>query len=192
MRWVALFVVILSIITGTSFAGDPTSYPPATTPYTGGEKWYCDQNGTDRQCSTSGVFTSGSWTPVLVGTSVVGSATYTYQVGSYQLVGNLVEVQFYIQTSAIGGGMSGTMAVSGLPLMPAGLTINDYGGCFFYTFQGWTGGAGYTWLSGMVFSGTTRIQIVDNGSGKTSIGSPISEFLASGVVSLGGLCAYHI
>ena len=58
-------------------------------------------------------YEEGTWTPVLVGSSTSGTATYTYQVGSYVKVGNLVTVNGYLNWNSHTGG--GYIYIQGLP-----------------------------------------------------------------------------
>jgi len=58
-------------------------------------------------------YEEGVWTPVLIGTTVAGTGTYTSQDGKYTKVGNLVTFQMGLNWSAHTG--TGTMQIQGLP-----------------------------------------------------------------------------
>lgn len=58
---------------------------------------------------------TGTWTPILAGETVIGSATYTKQMGTYHKIGNFVHCEFWIETSYISEDMSGTLCINGLP-----------------------------------------------------------------------------
>jgi hypothetical protein len=58
-------------------------------------------------------YEEGTWTPVLIGTTVAGTGTYTTQEGKYTKVGNLVTFQMGLNWSAHTG--TGTMQIQGLP-----------------------------------------------------------------------------
>lgn len=58
---------------------------------------------------------SGTFTPVLAGTTTPGSNTYTAQVGEYYKVGKLVYFFIRIQLSTKDGAMAGNIAIQGLP-----------------------------------------------------------------------------
>ena len=58
-------------------------------------------------------YEEGTFTPTIVGVTTAGAGTYTYQVGRYTKVGNLVTVQCYIDWSAHTG--TGDMRLNGLP-----------------------------------------------------------------------------
>jgi hypothetical protein len=58
-------------------------------------------------------YEEGVWTPVLIGTTVAGTGTYTTQEGKYTKVGNLVTFQMGLNWSAHTG--TGTMQIQGLP-----------------------------------------------------------------------------
>jgi hypothetical protein len=56
---------------------------------------------------------TGTWTPVMTGTTTAGATTHTVQTGNYSRVGNLVTVNFQVTWSAATG--TGNMFVYGLP-----------------------------------------------------------------------------
>jgi hypothetical protein len=58
-------------------------------------------------------YEEGIWIPVLIGTTVAGTGTYTVQEGKYTKVGNLVTFQMRLDWSAHTG--TGTMQLQGLP-----------------------------------------------------------------------------
>jgi hypothetical protein len=68
--------------------------------------------------STIGV-ESGSWTPVLAGSTVAGAHTYSTQLGTYALIGGLVYVKFNVALSAYDAACSGNMLITGLPFTSA-------------------------------------------------------------------------
>lgn len=58
-------------------------------------------------------YEAGTFTPVVEGSSVAGSATYNVREGRYTKVGNLVTFQWYANWT--GGTGSGTLYLKGLP-----------------------------------------------------------------------------
>lgn len=58
-------------------------------------------------------YEEGTFTPVVVGTTTPGTATYSTQLGKYTKVGRLVTVEIYLNWS--GGTGTGSLAVGGLP-----------------------------------------------------------------------------
>lgn len=56
---------------------------------------------------------SGTFTPVVIGTTTAGTGTYTSQIGRYQLIGNRCHFQIYLSWSAHTG--TGNMRLDGLP-----------------------------------------------------------------------------
>lgn len=59
---------------------------------------------------------SGTFTPVVQGTTTAGTATYTRQDGVYTLIGNVVNFTMSVEWSGHTG--TGNMIVSGLPIPP--------------------------------------------------------------------------
>lgn len=58
-------------------------------------------------------YEEGTFTPVAIGTTSAGSATYSVQAGKYQRVGNTVNFEFTISYTSHSG--SGSLKVTGLP-----------------------------------------------------------------------------
>lgn len=61
----------------------------------------------------------GTWTPTFVGSVTAGVFTYTFQVGTYLRIGNLVTFHARVAISAIGTPPVGAMVISGLPFAAA-------------------------------------------------------------------------
>lgn len=66
---------------------------------------------------------TGTWTPVMTGTTTAGTTTHTVQTGNYIRVGNLVTVNFTVTWSAATG--TGNMLVYGLPFTVGALNIGN-------------------------------------------------------------------
>lgn len=62
---------------------------------------------------TLDVYDQGTWTPTVIGTGTVGTATYTTQYGWYVRLGNLVFYGFQLDYTA--GTGTGNLRVEGLP-----------------------------------------------------------------------------
>lgn len=58
-------------------------------------------------------YEEGTFSPVVIGTSSAGTATYSAQFGKYTKVGRLVTVEIYLNWS--GGTGTGSLAFGGLP-----------------------------------------------------------------------------
>ena len=67
-------------------------------------------------------YEEGTWTPTIVGSSTTGTGTYSYQVGRYTKIGNLVNLSCYIAWSAHTG--TGNMYLGNLPFTSA--NISDF------------------------------------------------------------------
>lgn len=59
------------------------------------------------------IYDEGTFTPVVVGTSTAGTATYSAQSGKYTRIGRLVTVEIYLNWS--GGTGTGSLQFGGLP-----------------------------------------------------------------------------
>lgn len=59
--------------------------------------------------------TSGTWTPVIAGSTTAGSHTYVTQTGTWVKHGNLVFITGDVQITAYDGTMAGNLQITGLP-----------------------------------------------------------------------------
>lgn len=71
-------------------------------------------------------YEEGGWTPTLGGSGGNPTATYSANVGRYTKIGRLVNIQFYIETTARSGG-SGECRINGLPFAPHNDSISYTG-----------------------------------------------------------------
>lgn len=140
--------------------------------------------------SSAGAVTLGSrgtWTPVIAGSTTAGTATYTTQVGSYEVLGRTVIARFDIVTSALSGG-SGNATITGLPVTAAN-TTGDAGTCTIAQATGVTTDSGYTAIAGVVSPNTAVVTLYENGSNKT--GQPDAVGNLAAATTLVGTCIYH-
>lgn len=72
-------------------------------------------------------YTTGSWTPTLLGSTTVGTPTYAFQTGYYEKFGNLVVARMQVGITAKGG-MVGNIAIGGLPFTTANTALTSGGG----------------------------------------------------------------
>ena len=63
-------------------------------------------------------YEEGTWTPVVHGTTVTGSYTYSTQVGTYRRIGDTVHFWGILDVSAVTTGSTGSLQVRGLPYNP--------------------------------------------------------------------------
>lgn len=64
---------------------------------------------------TSLLYTEGSWTPVIQGSTTNGSYNYITQQGRYTKIGTLVVVEFEIAVLSITTAATGNLRIGGLP-----------------------------------------------------------------------------
>lgn len=139
--------------------------------------------------STLSTYTAGTWTPAFAGTGTAGTFTYSAQVGSYEQIGRMIIARFVLATSSASVSPTGTLNITGLPVT-SGATANDNGACSLDLFNGWTGAAGYTQLAANIQPSATVFALIDNGSGKSAVATPASEFNFTGA-NVQGFCTYH-
>lgn len=70
-----------------------------------------------RTIASAADYETGTWTPVLEGSSVAGLQTYANQGGTYVKFGNLVWVTGIVALSAFDPATSGNMLITGLPFV---------------------------------------------------------------------------
>ena len=92
-------------------------------------------------------YEEGTWTP-----SVGGTATYTFQVGQYTKIGNLVYINGFIQINAIGTGA--TTTITGLPFAPANPSGSDASISIGYFASGATS---VNWIGGSIDANAINI-----------------------------------
>lgn len=68
---------------------------------------------TSTDANTLDDYEEGTWTPVLIGTTTTGTATYTVQIGKYTKIGRAVSIT--AEVTYTGGTGTGRMRVTGLP-----------------------------------------------------------------------------
>jgi hypothetical protein len=59
-------------------------------------------------------YSTGTWTPTIVGTTTAGTGTYTAQTGEYTRIGNIVHIYCALTWTAHTG--TGNMHIAGLPI----------------------------------------------------------------------------
>jgi hypothetical protein len=92
-------------------------------------------------------YEEGTWTP-----SVGGTATYTFQVGQYTKIGNLVYINGFIQINAIGTGA--TTTITGLPFTPSNPAGSDASISIGYFASGATS---VNWIGGSIDANAINI-----------------------------------
>lgn len=64
-------------------------------------------------------YEEGTWTPVIIGSTSAGSASYTDQDGRYTKIGRMVYIECYVEWS--GGTGTGGLRIDGLPFTSANI-----------------------------------------------------------------------
>lgn len=123
---------------------------------------------------------TGTWTPVLVGSSTPGTQTYTVQAGKYRKDGNCVTLTGQIEISAKDVTTAGAVQITGLPFRNANIAGNT-GVAHVAQFKGFTFPAGYPILAGTIAVNDNKIGLIRSGSANapstvqaTEIAAPIT------------------
>jgi len=95
-------------------------------------------------------YEEGTWTPVL---NAPGNASYTEQTGAYTKIGNVVNIWGTLTINAIG-----TASSSSLAGLPFSATAN---GGLFLTYSGSLAKSQYSYVTGQIVTGTTRIDMLE-------------------------------
>jgi hypothetical protein len=98
-------------------------------------------------------YSTGTWTPTIIGATTAGTTTYTGQNGYYTKIGNIVFCYAFIQISAATG--TGNVVLGGLPFTVKNQT-NGYATGSLY----WGGNVGWTFPVG-----TTALSVLANANG---------------------------
>ena len=97
---------------------------------------------------------SGTFTPFIFGTTTVGTATYSNQLGSYTKIGNRVFVDIYIGWSSHTG--TGNIRIGGLPFNSASTVVK--GTCLIQSYS--VSSPANTFIIGQAFPGSSVIQVL--------------------------------
>lgn len=98
----------------------------------------------------------GTWTPMVYGQTVTGSAVYSTRAGSYARTGNIC-VANYMVTVSSKGGMAGRIRIGGLPFVP------NYGNTDNEQFMSTASGVVYSGALGLVarsYGGSSSFSIM--------------------------------
>ena len=119
-------------------AGDIVARQPVLVVY--------DTTGGNFRCLGLNTTATGTFTPVIEGTTIAGSGTYTAQIGRYSKTGRMVQFSIYIAWADHTG--TGNMRISGLPFTVAAVT-NNKPPCSF-------------WASNLIFTGQLTGRLNNN------------------------------
>ena len=117
--------------------------------------------------STLNDYETGTWTPVVTRTSTAPTVTYSFQVGNYTKVGNLVYIFGSLSWTANTGG-TGNFIVAGLPFTAsAGTHTYPQIMCNDLT-SGFSWGTGNTQVGFEISPNTTSMSILGSGTAVNS------------------------
>lgn len=110
---------------------------------------YTDSITFDGGTNSLDYYEDGSWTPVIAGSSVAGSHTYTVQAGVYERIGTSVICHFSIVISSVDAAMAGSVRITGLPFTAENVS-------------GHRTAAAFSFLSNIAFTDMMTGRIVQN------------------------------
>ena len=129
--------------------------------------------------------TTGSWTPVLAGSSVAGTNTLTNVDARWYRFGNLVYVEGDITVSVKDAAIAGNLEIRGLPFAAA-TRANAIATISFGYMSNMTLSGGYTTLTGLISSGTSTISFRKNASGLAGAPVPVGDLAAGALLVFSG------
>jgi hypothetical protein len=100
---------------------------------------------------------SGTWTPVLVGTTTAGAQSYATQSGFYRRHGDIVTVWCAIALSSLDAATNGNIRINGLPFTSVAGAINY--ACVVGTMSDYSLSTGFTAMHLEVLQGASQIRI---------------------------------
>lgn len=125
------------------------------------------------ESNVGGFYEEGTWTPVLRGSTVAGTNSYSYQVGTWKRIGDIYQVEGRLTVSgAVDPTMAGSMEIAGLPAAVASGTQGREGSVCFNYVNNLALAAGKT-IAGRGLVGTSTIVLAERGNvGDTNLTSP--------------------
>lgn len=110
---------------------------------------------------------NGAWTPVLEGTTTVGSFDYTstgFQLGRYSRLGNVIIAWCNVRIHAINAAAAGGLRISGLPVPAGAGTVTYYGSAIAF-YNNMNMDASYTQLAAAAVGSYINIYELGDGLG---------------------------
>jgi len=107
-------------------------------------------------------YSTGTWTPTVVGTTTAGTTTYTTQQGYYTKIGNLVWCSLVIVITGATG--TGAARFGSLPFTSNNTTGNAEIGAMTISATGWAWGAALTSSSFQIIQNSTNANYIQSGS----------------------------
>jgi len=122
-------------------------------------------------------YEEGNWTPLMFGSSSNPTVTYgSDNYGRYVKIGKMVFIEGHLSWTAYSGG-SGSIQLAGLPFSHIAANWADVA---VGLMSNWTSAGGYQWVGIQMGSNETTFVLVEGGSGKTGIASPLSNWNTGG------------
>jgi hypothetical protein len=129
--------------------------------------------------------TSGTFTPVIAGSSVAGVQSYTTQTGYYTKIGNRVFVEIFIVLSSVDGTISGGIVLKGLPF--ASKIDATYRGIIPISyFANLDLPASQPYVSGLIMNNSSQIALRVSGDNTVNSAMSVAQLTATTTLLLSG------
>ncbi len=130
---------------------------------------------------------SGAWIPALTATTTPGSPNYTFQVGTYDLIGGRqVNAKFRVSTSAWTG-QTGNVQISGLPFANSSV-VQSFGSCVISQYTAVVAASSFG-VYGLIQPGASLITLL---SGSANASANLDGASVGGTVLFIGQCTYDL
>lgn len=131
-------------------------------------------------------FVTGTWTPAITASGVnPSSITYSFQIGEYQQIGNIVFYYLRVILSALTlGSANGQLQISSPPITAINQTSNDCIGSAL--LQTVTFDTGYMWANSRITHNTQLFNIMENKGGTTALAIAITNLNTTSDITLSG------
>lgn len=167
-----------------------------STIYAANSNVFYSSNGCDKAVNVAPISGStptcqiqtGTWTPVLQGDTTPGSASYNWQIGTWEQNGPYITAKAAFNTTAALSGGSGSLIITGLPFAAA-TNVGEIGSCSVTNWGGLTLAGGTTPTAG-VGSGSSSISLYRSGSGSANAIIGVAENTSA--MSFYATCIYRI
>lgn len=120
-------------------------------------------------------YEEGTFTPVINGSGGNPTVTYSFQLGTYTKIGNIVNFSIDVRWNGLSGG-SGSASIVGLPF-----TINASFGRYVAAIETYTNAFTGSYLAAECVDGSTQISLVGISTSGTNTSVTVANLATSGV-----------
>lgn len=138
-------------------------------------------NNSGPLATLNGNILTGIWlpfTPIILGSTGAGTATYSVQEGEYIILGNMITIRGAIAFSSFNG--TGDALIGGLPFEVSGSALPSFG--IVGSMAGITLDSGYTTLGVILGGSSTAMGLYESGSGETTTNLSVATLGAAATI----------